>query len=139
MLINHTKDGIYHILDLLDNETILCLVEFNTYHIYSVAILTNVETHLFNLNTYLWLISVILYMERNSISHTLPPFIIAALVSVVAQLAGSMVPSPGLCSVPYKSSTFNNGYNSLDSLGPKTNDSTPYTFPSCLVKLNLIH
>lgn len=37
MLINHTKDGIYHILDLLDNETILCLVEFNTYHIYSVS------------------------------------------------------------------------------------------------------
>ena len=81
----------------------------------------------------------LIYIERNSISHTLPPFIIAALVSVVAQLAGSMVPSPGLCSVPYKSSTFNNGYNSLDSLGPKTNDSTPYTFPSCLVKSNLIH
>ena len=59
------------------------------------------------------------------IPPTFPPFFTAALVSVVAQLAGSMVPSPGLCKVPYKSSTFINGYSSLDSLGPRTNDSTP--------------
>ena len=64
---------------------------------------------------------------------TLAPFFVAARVSVVAQLAGSIVPSPGLCSVPYKSSTFNRGYSSLDSLGPRTNDSTPYTLPSCLL------
>ena len=33
MLINHANTGIYYILDLLNNETILCLVQFNTNHI----------------------------------------------------------------------------------------------------------
>ena len=41
--------------------------------------------------------------------NTLAPFFKAALVSEVAQLAGSMVPSPGLWRVPYKSSTFSSG------------------------------
>lgn len=54
----------------------------------------------------------------------------AALVRVVQVPAGSMVPSFGTYSVPYRSSTFIRGYRSLVSAGDSTWDSIPYTLPS---------
>ena len=54
--------------------------------------------------------NVLAYSNFLTVSfNTLAPFFTAALVSEVAQLAGSMVPSPGLWRVPYKSSTFSSG------------------------------
>lgn len=56
---------------------------------------------------------------------TVAPLAEAALLSAVHVPAGSMVPSFGTYRVPYRSSTFINGYRSLVSAGDRTWDSMP--------------
>lgn len=62
---------------------------------------------------------------------TLAPALEAPRTSDTQNPAGSTVPSPGLYNVPYKSSTFNKGYNFFVSEGDKTWDSIPNAFPIC--------
>ena len=60
---------------------------------------------------------------------TSAPLLIAPLDKDKAHPAGSIVPSPGLYKVPYKSSMFINGYKSFVSLGDNTCELIPYTLP----------
>lgn len=62
---------------------------------------------------------------------TLAPALEAPRTSDTQNPAGSTVPSPGLYNVPYKSSTFSNGYNFFVSEGDNTCDSIPNALPIC--------
>lgn len=62
---------------------------------------------------------------------TLAPSLEAPRTSDTQNPAGSTVPSPGLYNVPYKSSTFSNGYNFFVSEGDNTCDSIPNALPIC--------
>ena len=69
------------------------------------------------------------YTVNECILITLAPALEAPRTRDTQNPAGSTVPSPGLYNVPYKSSTFSNGYNFFVSEGDNTYDSMPNALP----------
>ena len=55
------------------------------------------------------LLEIIIFIQKKTQFITLAPLIVAPLESEAVQLEGSIVPSPGLYIVPYKSSIFIKG------------------------------